>query len=78
MEAFVKSFSTYRTIGKATVITSALTVDSLEADTTTVTVVGTSIGRKNTGDWLLIDGSVYRIANVKPQTDRTMLTGSSS
>lgn len=74
MEAFVKSFSTYRTIGKATVITSALTVDSLEADTTTVTVVGTSIGRKNTGDWLLIDGSVYRIANVKPQTDRTMLT----
>lgn len=74
MEAFIKSFATYRTIKKATVITSALTLDSLEADTTTVTVVGTDIGRSNTGDWLIIDGSVYRISNVKPQTDRTLLT----
>lgn len=74
MEAFVKSFATYRTIKKATVISSALTLDSLEADTTTVTVVGTGIGRSNTGDWLLIDGHVYRISNVKPQGDRTLLT----
>ena len=74
MEAFVKSFATYRTIKKATVITSALTLDSLEADTTTVSVVGTDIGRRNTGDWLIIDGSVYQISNVKPQMDRTMLT----
>lgn len=74
MEAFVKSFATYRTIKKATVITSALTLDSLEADTTTVTVAGTGIGRGNTGDWLLIDGCVYRISNVKPQGDRTLLT----
>lgn len=74
MEAFVKSFVTYRTIKKATVIASALTLDSLEADTTTVTVVGTGIGRSNTGDWLLIDGYVYRISNVKPQGDRTLLT----
>lgn len=74
MEAFVKSFATYRTIKKATVITSALTLDSLEADTTTVTVVGTDIGRSHTGDWLLIDGQVYRISNVKPQGDRTLLT----
>lgn len=74
MEAFVKSFSTYRTIKKATVISSALVLDSLEADTSTVTVIGTDIGRSNTGDWLIIDGSVYRISNVKPQTDRTLLT----
>lgn len=74
MEAFVKSFATYRTIKKATVISSALTLDSLEADTTAVTVVGTDIGRSNTGDWLLIDGHVYRISNVKPQGDRTLLT----
>lgn len=74
MEAYVKSFSTYRTIKKATVISSALTLDSLEADTSTVTVVGTDIGRSNTGDWLIIDGSIYRISNIKPQTDRTLLT----
>lgn len=74
MEAYVKSFATYRTIQKATVISSALTLDSLEADTTTVTVVGTGIGRSNTGDWLLIEGNVYKISNVKPQGDRTLLT----
>ena len=74
MEAFVKSFATYRTIKKATVLSSALTLDSLEADTTTVTVAGTGIGRSDTGNWLIVDGLVYRISNVKPQGDRTLLT----
>lgn len=74
MECFVKSLSTYRTVKKAAVISRALTLDSLEADTSTVTVVGTGIGRSNTGDWLIIDGRVYRISNVKPQGDRTLLT----
>ena len=74
MECFVKNFSTYRTVKKAVVITSALTLDSLDSDTTTVTVVGTDIGRSNTGDWLIISGFIYRISNVKPQGDRTLLT----
>lgn len=74
MEAFVKSFATYRTIKKTTVISSALTLDSLEAETSTVTVVGTGVGRSNAGDWLIIDGMVYLIGIVKPQADRTLLT----
>lgn len=74
MDAFVKSFATYRTIKKAPVISSALTLDSLDHETTTVTVVGTAIGRSNTGDWLVIDGNIYQISVVKPQKDRTLLT----
>lgn len=74
MNAFVKSFATYRTIKQASVISSALTIDSLDSETTAVTVVGTGIGRSNTGDWLVIDGLVYQISVVKPQTDRTLLT----
>jgi hypothetical protein len=74
MDAFVKSFATYRTIKKARVISSALVLDSLDPETTTVTVVGTEIGRSNTDDWLVIDGQIYQISVVKPQTDRTMLT----
>lgn len=74
MEAFVKSFTTYRTIKQAAVISKALVLDSLDAETSTVTVVGTDIGRSNTGDWLIIDGYIYRISAVKPQTDRTVLT----
>lgn len=74
MEAYVKSFATYRTIKKAPVISSAITVDSLDDETSTVTVVGTSIGRGDTGNWLIIDGCILLISNVKPQKDRTMLT----
>ena len=74
MDAFVKSFATYRTIQKAYVLSSALTLDSLEHETSTVTVKGTDIGRSNTGNWLIIDGCVYQISVVKPQKDRTLLT----
>lgn len=77
MDAFVKSFATYRTIKRASVVTSALTLDSLDKETSTVTVKGTDIGRSDTGNWLLIDGSIFRIALVKPQKDRTTLTLSS-
>lgn len=74
MEAFVKSFATYRTIKQVTVISSALALDSLDPDVSTVTVKGTTIGRVDVGNWLIVDGLVYRISAVKPQTDRTMLT----
>lgn len=74
MWAFVKSFVTYRTIKMAAVITSALTLDSLSAENSTVTVVGTSIGQSDVGNWLVIDGGVYAISVVKPQSDRTLLT----
>ncbi len=74
MDAFVKRFSTYRTIKQAPVISSALTLDSLDADTTTVTVKGTDINRSDTGNWLIVDGLCFLITTVKPQTDRTLLT----
>lgn len=74
MEAFVKAFSTYRTIKHATVIASSLIEDSLDMETSTVTVIGTEINRSDTGNWLILDGSVYQISLVKPQSDRTLLT----
>lgn len=74
MQAFVKSFATYKTTRMAAVITSALTLDSLSAENSTVTVVGTEIGQSDAGSWLVIDGGVYFITGVKPQTDRTLLT----
>lgn len=74
MEVFVKSFATYRTIKKATAISSSLVIDSLETETSTVTVKGTDINRGDTGNWLIADGSVYKISNVKPEGDRTIIT----
>lgn len=74
MEAYIKSFSEYRTIKKATVLSHSLVLDSLEADGSTVTVKGTAVGRSDTGNWLIIDGMVFRIAGVKPQEGQTALT----
>lgn len=74
MYAYIKSFATYRTVKQVVPVSWALTLDSLNAETSTVTVIGTEIGRSHTGDWLIMDGGVYRIKLVKPQTDRTLLT----
>ena len=74
MEAYVKSFATYRTIKKAAVLSSNLTLDSLDSETSTVTVVGTTINRADAGSWLVVGGDVYLISVVKPQSDRTLLT----
>lgn len=73
MEVFVKSFATYRTIKKATAISSSLIVDALDPEASTVTVKGTEISRSDTGNWLIADGGVYRISSVKPEKDRTIL-----
>ena len=72
--AFVKSFRTYKTIKQAIVLSNALVLDGLEADTSTVTVKGVDVNRSDIGNWLVIDAKVYAIAAVKPQKDRTMLT----
>lgn len=74
MEVFVKSFATYRTIKKATVISSSFVLDSLELETSTVTVSGTKINRSDTGNWLISDRKVFLISNVKPEKDRAILT----
>lgn len=74
MEAFVKSFSTYRTIKKASVLQTYLVMDSLDEASSSVTVAGTAIGRSDAGNWLIIDGAVYWISDVKPDKNRTVLT----
>lgn len=74
MDAFVKSFATYRTIKQAPVLSSSLIVDSLDDETSVATVAGTTIARSDTGNWLVVDGQIYYISKVKPQTDRTSLT----
>lgn len=74
MICFVKNFTQFKTVKRASVISYALTLDSLDQDTSTVTVAGTEIGRSDIGSWLIIDGGVYWIKSVKPNKDRTMLT----
>ena len=74
MDAFVKSYSTYRTLKKSVSLASSLILDSLDAETSTVTVKGTQINRSDTGNWLVLDGMVFQISQVKPQADRTLLT----
>ena len=74
MIVYVKDQHTYRTVGHAATISTSLVLDALDKETGAVTVVGTAFGRKNTGDWLIADGTVYLIVAVKPEADRTILT----
>lgn len=74
MEVFVKSFTTYRTIKQASTISCSLILDSLERESSTIAVAGAAIDRSDAGNWLIADGQVFRIADVKPETDRTTLT----
>jgi len=74
MEVFVKSVADYRTIKQATVISSSLVLDALDYETSALSVRGTSINRSDTGNWLIVDGQVFRISNVKPEDSYTSLT----
>lgn len=74
MDIFVKSFATYRTIKKATVISRTLVLDSLEYEASSVTIAGNAITRNDVGNWLICEGQVFHISDVKPETDRTVLT----
>lgn len=74
MHVYHKAFATWRTVGQATALSSNLVIDSMEAENSSVTVDGTGIGNGNTGDWIIVNGMVYQLSAVKPQTDRTVLT----
>ena len=74
MEAYIKSFSAFRTLRKLSVLSHEMVMDSLDADVSRMTVAGTDVTHKNTGDWLVFEGAVYRISAVTPQSDRTALT----
>lgn len=47
--------------------------DSAETEKSTVLLPGGDIPRSRNGDWLLIDGSLYRISNVMPADGQTKL-----
>lgn len=74
MEAFVKSAAAYKTIKKATVVASSLVVDALDYESSSVTVRGSDINRSDAGNWLLVDGQVFLISNVKPGDNQTVIT----
>lgn len=74
MEVYVKEFGSWRTIKRAVALSCDLVVDSVEKETSTLTVAGTTINSADVGNWLLADGGIYFISQVKPQDDKTALT----
>ncbi len=74
MEAFVKSYASYRTIKKATVITREIVTDSLEAEPSSAVLAGSSIGYDDVGNWLILEGTVFWISGAKPEAGRVTLS----
>ena len=74
MEAFVKRFSDYRTIKKAAVLSHSLVVDALDYEKSSIVLNGTDINRSDLGSWLILNGLVFYIADVKPDPGQVTLT----
>lgn len=74
MEVYVKDFASWRTIKKVICLGSDLVLDSLDKENSTITIAGTAINRRDAGNWLIVEGGVYLIHQVKPQEERTALT----
>lgn len=74
MDLYLKSFATFRTVARYTALSWALVTDSLDYETSTVTVAGTDLSADQAGNWAIINDLIYGILTVKPQTDRTLLT----
>lgn len=77
MYAYVKSASTYRTTKKLTALSWSLIPDSLEDESSSVTVKGGECNSEDTGNWLIIDGLVFLISKVTPQETSATLALSS-
>lgn len=77
MEAFVKSFLTFRTIKQAKVISHSIVLDSLDAESSSVTVNSGSVGISDVGNWFVLEGNVFLITAVNPQKESTVLSLSS-
>lgn len=74
MEVFVKSFDSYRTIKHATTLSASCVLDSLTAENSPVVVRGNDINLTDVGNWLVADGTVYRISQVTPGQVITTMT----
>ena len=74
MEVFVKNFSAYQTIKKASVVDSSLVIDSYDSESSTVVVRGFEIDNEDVGNWIVIDNVVYQISGVAPGDGQTAIT----
>lgn len=74
MNVYVKNLGSWRTTKRATALSHDLVVDSVEKENSTLITAGSTISPSDAGNWLLADGLVYFISQVKPQDDKTALT----
>lgn len=74
MEVFVKSFSTYRTIKHATVVSSSLVVDAIDFEKSEVVLKGDIVNRSDAGNWLVAEGLVFLISDVSLEAGQARLT----
>lgn len=74
MRAEVRSFAAFRVLLELDAVSASLCLDSVENEGSTITVTDVDIPRTFAGNWLLIDGSLYLIDKVTPQSNQVTLT----
>ena len=71
---FIKRFSDFKTVAALDILSASLCLDSAEAESSSVTVLGNGVPRSLAGSWAIIDGAIYSISTVTPQDGSTALT----
>ena len=73
MRAYIKSASSFATTGQREVVDYKLTLDSQDPEKSSVTVVGDDVPASTAGSWLVLDGEVWLIDQVRPKKGTTEL-----
>lgn len=71
MKCFIKSKDTFRTIAQRDADSFDLVLDSASVEKSSVTILGEDSPSFLNGNWLIIDGELYRIDTVSPSNGKT-------
>lgn len=73
MKCFIKSKDTFRTIAQRDADGFDLVLDSAQVEQSSVTILGEDSPSFLNGNWMLLDGELYRIDTVSPSNGKTQV-----
>ena len=73
MKCYVKSGSTFQTIAQRDTDDYSLTLDSMSGEKSSLTILSEDAPTFLFGNWLLVNGELYRISGASPKSGKTKL-----
>ena len=74
MRCYIKDYSTFNTLAQRDTDSYDLTLDSMNGESSSLTLLGDDGPSTLNGNWILLNGNIWRIDKVSPANGRTKLT----